>query len=42
VLTGLKDGEMVISDGLQRVRPGAPVNPAPAAAGPPGAAQTKS
>ena len=29
---GLKGGETVIVDGLQRVRPGQPVNPAPAAA----------
>ncbi len=38
VSTGLKDGETIISDGLQRVRPGQPVNPAPAAPGPGGAA----
>jgi membrane fusion protein (multidrug efflux system) len=30
VLTGLKDGEQVIADGFQRVRPGIVVNPAPA------------
>lgn len=29
VLGGLKEGELVISDGLQRVRPGQPVNPGP-------------
>ena len=37
VLSGLKDGEAVIVDGLQRVRPGLAVNPAPAAPGPTGA-----
>jgi RND family efflux transporter MFP subunit len=40
---GLQGGETVIVDGLQRVRPGQPVNPAPAAAGgpaPPGAPAT--
>lgn len=31
---GLKAGETVIVDGLQRVRPGQPVSPAPAAGGP--------
>jgi membrane fusion protein (multidrug efflux system) len=41
VLSGLKDGETVISDGLQRVRPGAPVNPAPAPAGPSAPATAK-
>ncbi len=30
VLSGLAEGETIVSDGLQRVRPGAPVNPAPA------------
>jgi len=43
ILSGLQDGETVISDGLQRVRPGQPVNPAPAPPGPaapaPGAAK---
>ncbi len=36
---GLQAGETVIVDGLQRVRPGQPVNPAPATGGsaPPGA-----
>ncbi len=34
VLTGLKEGEQVISDGIQRVRPGIVVNPAPAPAQP--------
>ena len=34
VLSGLKDGETVISDGLQRVRPGQPVNPGPPPAAP--------
>lgn len=37
VSAGLKDGETVISDGLQRVRPNQPVNPAPSAPGPGGA-----
>ena len=37
VTTGLKQGEVIISDGLQRVRPNQPVNPAPAAPGPGGA-----
>jgi membrane fusion protein (multidrug efflux system) len=36
VMTGLKQGETVISDGLQRARPGIVVNPAPASPGPPG------
>lgn len=35
VLSGLKQGETVISEGLQKVRAGAPVNPAPAGAKPP-------
>lgn len=34
VLAGLEEGENVISEGLQRVRPGAVVNPAPASPGP--------
>jgi membrane fusion protein (multidrug efflux system) len=33
VVAGLKEGETVISDGLQRVRPGIQVNPAPSATG---------
>jgi membrane fusion protein (multidrug efflux system) len=33
---GLNGGESVIVEGLQRVRPGQPVNPAPAGAPPPG------
>ena len=37
VSVGLKQGETVISDGLQRVHPGQPVNPAPSAPGPGGA-----
>ena len=43
VENGLQPGENVITEGLQRVRPGQPVNPAPAGAppgrpgGPPGA-----
>jgi membrane fusion protein, multidrug efflux system len=31
---GLKEGETVIAEGVQRVRPGAPVNPAPASPAP--------
>ena len=34
VSAGLKDGEIVVVDGVQRVRPGIVVNPGPAAAGP--------
>ncbi len=30
ILSGLKEGETVISEGVQRVRPGQPVSPAPA------------
>ncbi len=37
VSAGLKEGETVVSDGVQRVRPNQPVNPAPAAPGPGGA-----
>jgi membrane fusion protein (multidrug efflux system) len=45
VIEGVKEGEQVVAEGLQRVRPGAPVSPAPvnapaangAAATPPGA-----
>ncbi|MEJ1979231.1 MAG: hypothetical protein WDN49_27050 [Acetobacteraceae bacterium] len=37
VTTGLKEGETVVSDGLQRVRPNQPVSPAPAQPGPGGA-----
>ncbi len=37
VLSGLTEGEAVIVDGLQRVRPGLVVAPAPAAPGPTGA-----
>jgi membrane fusion protein (multidrug efflux system) len=36
VASGLKEGDMVVSDGIQRVRPGIEVNPAPASP-PPGA-----
>lgn len=32
VLTGLQEGQTIVVDGLQRVRPGQPVAPAPAAA----------
>ena len=39
VSSGLKDGEMVVVDGVQRVRPGAVVNPGPAAT-PPTLSQT--
>ena len=47
VENGLQPGENVITEGLQRVRPGQPVNPAPAGAppgrpgGPPGAAAAR-
>ena len=34
VTNGLKEGELVISEGLQRVRPGAAVSPGPATPGP--------
>jgi membrane fusion protein (multidrug efflux system) len=34
---GLNDGETIITEGVQRVRPGQPVNPAPAGAPPAGA-----
>jgi membrane fusion protein (multidrug efflux system) len=37
VTTGLKEGETIVSDGLQRVRPNQPVSPAPAQPGPGGA-----
>ena len=37
VMTGLKEGETIVSDGLQRVRPGQPVSPAPSQPGPGGA-----
>jgi len=36
VASGLTDGELVIADGIQRVRPGAVVNPAPVGASPGG------
>ena len=32
ILDGLKEGETVVADGIQRARPGMPVNPVPAAA----------
>ena len=38
VAGGLKDGEMVVTDGIQRVRPGIEVSPGPAS--PPPAAQS--
>ena len=34
IAAGLKEGETVVIDGVQRVRPGVVVNPAPAGAGP--------
>lgn len=34
IASGLKEGESVVVDGVQRVRPGAVVNPAPAGPGP--------
>ena len=34
IAAGLKEGEMVVVDGVQRVRPGIVVSPAPAASGP--------
>ena len=36
IVSGLQEGETVVSDGVQRVRPNQPVNPAPAAPGPGG------
>jgi membrane fusion protein (multidrug efflux system) len=35
IINGLSEGEMVIVDGIQRVRPGMTVEPGPAASGPP-------
>jgi hypothetical protein len=35
VTYGLKEGELVVSEGLQRVRPGAVVSPGPASPPPP-------
>jgi len=40
VTNGLQEGELVISEGLQRVRPGAVVSPGPASPPPPIAPQT--
>ena len=37
VSDGLKQGEVIVSEGIQRVRVGQPVNPAPSAPGPGGA-----
>jgi membrane fusion protein (multidrug efflux system) len=37
---GLKEGEMVVADGVQRVRPGIAVTPGPASPPPPSAAQS--
>ena len=37
ISAGLKEGEVIVSDGIQRVRAGQVVNPAPAAPGPGGA-----
>lgn len=39
VVGGLREGEVVISDGVQRVRPNQPVTPAPAQPGPQATAQ---
>jgi membrane fusion protein (multidrug efflux system) len=39
VISGLKEGDTVISEGIQRVRPGAEVAPAPASPAPPNSAQ---
>jgi membrane fusion protein (multidrug efflux system) len=36
IADGLKQGETVILEGLQRARPGSQVNPAPVASGPAG------
>jgi membrane fusion protein (multidrug efflux system) len=41
VTAGLQPGEMVVVDGLQRVRPGAPVSPGPASPPPGGAPASK-
>ena len=38
IMGGLKEGESIILEGLQKVRPGAPVNPAPVGQKPPAAA----
>jgi membrane fusion protein (multidrug efflux system) len=35
IIAGLQAGETVVADGLQRVRPGATVNPVPFGAPPP-------
>ncbi len=37
IISGLKEGDTIVSDGVQRVQPNKPVNPAPAAPGPGGA-----
>ena len=37
IIAGLNEGDTVVADGLQRVRPGAVVNPVPFGAPPPGA-----
>lgn len=42
VAGGLKDGEMVVSEGIQRVRPGIEVSPGPANPPPPGQGAGKS
>ena len=34
VLTGLQEGDSVVADGIQRVRPGMEVNPSPMGAAP--------
>ena len=40
VVSGLKEGQTIIVDGIQRVRPGQPVSPAPAAPTPAQQAET--
>jgi membrane fusion protein (multidrug efflux system) len=42
VAGGLKEGEMVVSDGIQRVRPGVEVSPGPASPPPPDQSAGKS
>ena len=41
VETGLNDGDKVITEGIQRIRPGAPVNPQAAGAPPAPAGQPR-
>lgn len=40
IADGLKEGEMVVADGIQRVRPGIEVSPGPASPSPPPAAES--